>query len=148
MLIRGALFVGTKHLSGPQRRVVHVSIRRRNIEVADDHEFFVFGPLVGEPPTHAVEPAQLVLVLIGINSLTVNDVEIDHACVANGHGNRTALLIGEPRNARHHIGKFRQRILRENRHAVVRFLPVNGGAITERRKYFVREFLRFELQFL
>ena len=92
-----ALRFGTEDLAGPGVRVVHVTIVRRDIEVARQRELRVAGELFGEPSLKRFEPSQLVIVLVAAHGLAVRNVGADDANAIDGGSDQALLWVGEMR---------------------------------------------------
>ncbi|KAG0922447.1 hypothetical protein G6F32_014666 [Rhizopus arrhizus] len=87
----------------PHLRGVHVARVRGDVEVAHHDQLRVALQFFGDPGMDGLQPAQLVVVLVGADVLAVDHVQVDHPQVAEGAGDDTLLLVLEAGNADLHV---------------------------------------------
>ncbi|KAG1455348.1 hypothetical protein G6F57_015315 [Rhizopus arrhizus] len=92
-----------------------------------------------------LQPAQLVVVLVGADVLAVDHVQVDHPQVAEGAGDDTLLLVLEAGNADLHVLR---RLTREQRHAVVGLLAGEHAAVAGGDQRRIGELVVLQLGFL
>ena len=66
-------------LLAPRRRIVHVAIVRRDVEVAEHDQPRRAREFIREERRHPGQPVQLVFVLVRADGLAVDDVQVDDA---------------------------------------------------------------------
>ncbi len=144
---RGALGVGAQHLPGPQRRVVHVAVFRRDVEVAHHGDVRVAGQDIAQIRRGRRAPVELVAVLVGVDGLPVGDVEIDDAHAGDRRRDDALLVVRKPGNAHGDVG-HRKPFAGEDGHAVVGLLPGEMRGVAGGRDVHDRKLVVFELGFL
>ena len=141
----GALFVGAVDLAGPGHRVVHVSVFRGDIEVAQQHQLRVRRQFLRYPGAQRVQPAHLVGELVATRSLPVGEVAANHAHAGHRARDHARLLVGKARDVAHGVGSVHAR---QQRHAVVGLLPEPLRPVARRLDLRGRELVVRELGLL
>src|SRR5688572_1510576 len=80
--------------SFPLRRVVHVAVFRRDVEIADDQQVFVRSEERREVGAQALEPGELVRVLLRAHGLAVRHVHVHQPDRAHARADDPPLRIG------------------------------------------------------
>src|SRR5688572_7299627 len=131
--------------SFPRRRVVDVAVLGRDVEVPDDQQVFVSGELRREAGAQALEPGELVRVLLRADRLAVRHVDVHQPDRADGGRDHAPLRVGIRRHA---AGDVEGDPARDDRDAVVGLLAVERRLQPERPELRAREVLVGELEFL
>lgn len=136
-------------LADPFRRIVHVLVVRRDIEIAEQRQPWMALQFFLEPRMQRVEPLQLVDELVGFRRLPVREIGADDARAVDGYRDHALLRVVEAGDVAHHVGFVeRQRVACENRHAVVGLLAREPAAVTGGSEVVAREFLVRQFQLL
>ena len=112
---------------------MNVTIFRRDVIVAQQHQFRIAHQFLFQPVVQRPEPAQFILIFVGIDALAVGYVDTHDAQVAKGSGDDAFLFILKTGDAGLHIGSL---LAAQDRHAVVGSLP-NENAVIARRLQFI-----------
>ena len=110
-------------------RVIGITVFRRHIEVADQHQLGVLCHLLLHPVMQSIQPAHLVGKFFRARFLAIDEIAIDETNLArravNRAGNNACLLIFKTGNIAHHIAR---RSACNPGHAVIGLLAkANGG---------------------
>src|SRR6185369_3717956 len=95
----GALGFGDQNAACPDQRVMNVAVVGGDVVVAAQGQTGMRRQFFFQPLGQGVEPAQLVVVFVAADSLTVRHVGADDAGVADRAGDQPFLLVGEARIA-------------------------------------------------
>ena len=105
----------------PFFRVVTVRIGRRDIEIAQQHQFAVTGHFVADKLRQCGKPLFLIFEFGAVQSLAVDAIDIDDAHAADSRRNHAALrVIRQGRQTEMYVLRH---AAADYRHAVVGFLP-------------------------
>src|SRR3546814_11203174 len=77
-----------QHAAFPDRRVMRVFRRWRDVEVATDRQQWIFLPLRSQVIVQGLEKAQLVCVLLAADCLTVDERDADDAHAIDSSGDK------------------------------------------------------------
>src|SRR5690349_8449249 len=128
-----ALVLRTHNGAAPKNRIMHIAIFRRDIEVAADSNIAKNLLCIDDAIPKLIKPSQLVLERERANGLPVRGVNAENANISNRRGDNPGLRI-LARGAQSCLAVV-QLLSRQNRHAVIRFLPVKKTAVSRGREY-------------
>ena len=125
----------------PGGRVVHVFGRRDDVVIAHHHQPLLPFEKLPHARLQRLHPGELVIVLVARRGIAVRQVETDdaHRRLALGRDQRldiARLLVGEAGQAARHV---LDRMLGEQRDAVIGLLPVRLGLVAHRLELEARE---------
>ena len=112
----------------PEVWIVNIGVFRGDVEIAAHDE--ITGFFSRDAITEPAIPKKFVFISRRADCLTIRCINREHARVANRRGDHPRLRVDDFVTKRR--ADLAQLGLRENRHAVVRFLPVTSGVITNR----------------
>ena len=131
---RRALLGTHVHAAHPRRRIVHVAILGRDVEIAEHHEVGdALAPRSSSQRVSASSHLQLVGEFLGARRLAVRHVQVDDAEIAAASGRRehAARRIVEVGDVAHDVG---HRVTRQQRDAVVGFLAAEDAVVSRGRE--------------
>ena len=130
----------------PFFRVVTVRIGRRDIEIAQQHQFAVTGHFVADKLRQCGKPLFLIFEFGAVQSLAVDAIDIDDAHAADSRRNHAALrVIRQGRQTEMYVLRH---AAADYRHAVVGFLPAPNTVPTHHLQGGCGKLVLIEFEFL
>jgi len=142
----GALVLRTHNGAAPENRIMHVAIFRRDIEIAADNNIAKNLLRVGDAIPKLNKPSQLVLESRGTDGLPIRGVNAENANISNRGSDDPGLRIFAGGAQR--CFAVLQMLSGQNRHAIIRFLPVENAAVSRGREYQFRKLIIAAFRFL
>ena len=124
---------------------MHIAIVRRDIEIADHDEPVVGGEFRGQPYMGALQPVELVDVLVRVDALAVGHIQADDAHAVDSRRQHAFLRIVKIGNRSLRGGRGS---LAQYGDAVIGFLPAIEHLVAGSLDFLRRKFRVFELGFL
>ena len=129
----GAFVLRTHNSAAPKNRIMHVAIFRRDIEIAADNNIAKNLLRVGDAIPKLNKPSQLVLERGRADGLPIRCVNAEHANISNRRSDDSGLRIFAGGAQR--CFAVVQLLSGQNRHAIIRFLPMKNAAVSRGRQY-------------
>lgn len=129
----GALVLRTHNGAAPKNRIMHVTIFRGDIEVAADSNIAKNLLCIDDAIPKLIKPPQFVLERERADGLPIRGVNAENAHICNRRSDDPGLRIFA-RGAQRCFAVV-QLLSRQNRHAIIRFLPVKKTAVSRGREY-------------